>query len=137
MRAKLSLIDLVNALESSVPGLRWRVDLVTGDVLLAGSVASDAAPERFPALPPAGDLPESDIRRDFCDCVRDSTVREALSALIDVQAPSRQFETAVRRGGLLDEWLAHRRSRLVPVALAWAAAQDVICRDVSSPTFAL
>ena len=33
VQARISLIDLVNALEAATHGLEWRVDLVTGDFL--------------------------------------------------------------------------------------------------------
>ena len=138
MRAKLSLIDLVNALEATTDRLRWRVDLVTGD-LLPWSEERGVAPsgERVRALPRATELPEAEIRLRFCERVRDSEARATLMSAAAEAVSAAAFERVVRGEGLLDEWFAHRRARLVPVALAWAAAQDVVCRgDSRSPSFA-
>ena len=138
MRAKMSLIDLVNALEATSSSLRWRVDLVTGD-LLPWNEDRGAAPsgERVRSLPRGSEIPEREIRLDFCARRRDSAVREALIAATDADVSRRAFEDAARHAGVLDEWFVHRRSRLVPIALAWAAAQDVTCRgDARSPSFA-
>jgi len=135
----MSLIDLVNALEATSSRLRWRVDLVTGD-LLPWNEERGPAPtgDRVRALPRASDLPESEIRLRFCERVRDPAARARLVAAADAGLPRPAFESAVRREGLLDEWVGHRRSELVGVALAWAAAQDVACRgDSRSPSFAV
>jgi hypothetical protein len=135
----MSLIDLVNALEATSRNLRWRVDLVTGDLLpCTESTASVPTGERVRALPRASELPEREMRLDFCERLRDPEVRAKLIAITDAEVPRRVFEAAARREGVLDEWTAHRRSRLVAVALAWAAAQDVRCRgDSTSPSFSV
>ena len=136
MRAKLSLIDLVNALEATSRHIHWHVDLVTGDVLHPGAVPVAAAPARYPSLPRVGELPEAQMRRDFCERVRDADQRAGLVVLIDADVPRARFESALAKAGFLDEWVCYRRSRLAGLALAWAAAQDVTCRDVGRPTFA-
>ena len=139
MRAKMSLIDLVNALEATSSSLRWRVDLVTGD-LLPWNEDRGAAPsgDRLRTLPRACELPEKAIRLDFCERMRDPEVRATLITAADSDVTRLEFEQAARRFGVLDDWFAHRRSRLVPVALAWAASQEVVCRgDSQSPSFAI
>ena len=138
MRAKMSLIDLVNALEATSSGLRWRVDLVTGD-LLPWHEDRGAAPsgDRLRPLPRACELPERAIRLEFCERTRDPDARATLITATDSDVTRLEFEQTARRLGVLDDWFAHRRSRLVPVALAWAATQDVVCRgDSRSPSFA-
>jgi hypothetical protein len=139
VRATLSLIDLVNALEATSSRLRWRVDLVTGD-LLPWSEERGAAPsgDRVRALPRASEIPETTIRLEFCERLRDSDARASLIAAADADVSRAAFDAAVRRAGVLDEWCAHRRARLVPIALAWAAEQQVACRgDAASPSFAI
>ncbi len=139
MRAKMSLIDLVNALEATTTGLFWHVDLVTGD-LLPCTDGRGPVPvgDRMRALPRAAELPERSMRLGFCERLRDADARAALVAAADDDVPHRAFEQTARRVGLLDDWLAHRRAQLVPIALALAAAQNVTCRgDALSPSFAV
>ena len=125
MQAQLSLIDLVNALESATHGLQWRADLVTGDLALC-EVGGDRRPgdARFRMLPTSGAVREVEIRREFCATLADAGVRETLAGAVNTST----FVEQVRRADVLDAWLAHRRSRLVHVALEWAAAEDVVCR---------
>ena len=125
MQAKLSLIDLVNALESTTHGLEWRVDLVTGDLALCEAGGERLEGDgRFRMLPSNGGLREVEIRREFCATIEDRVVRETLAGALHTSA----FVDHVRRADRLDDWLVHRRSRLVNVALEWAAAEDVVCR---------
>ena len=125
MQAKLSLIDLVNALESTTHGLEWRADLVTGDLALCEADVDRGQSEgRFRMLPNNGALREVEIRREFCATLADPVVCETLAGVVNTTA----FVDHVRRADLLDAWLVHRRSRLVNVALEWAAAEDVVCR---------
>ena len=131
MQAMISLIDLVNALESVTHGLEWRVDLVTGDLALCE--AGGERPQgdaRFRMLPTNGALREIEIRRAFCATLDDAAVQETLAGVVGTSA----FVDQVRRADVLDAWLLYRRSRLVNVALEWAAAEDVVCRRDLFPT---
>ena len=130
MQTTISLIDLVNALEATSRGLEWRVDLVTGDVIASEEEShSPVVGGRFRALPTNGALGETEIRREFCAKVKDEGVQRALSSSIETNA----FFDHARRADVLDDWLVHRRSCLVNVALEWAAAEDVPCRRDLTP----
>jgi len=140
VQTEISLIDLVNALEATTHGLEWRVDLVTGDFLPADGddaasrvSAANGAGGRFRVLPTNGALREAESRREFCATLRDPSVRKRLADA----SGSREFAERARSANVLDDWLVHRRSRLVNVALEWADAEDVICRrDLTPASFA-
>ena len=151
MAAQVSLVDIVDGIESQSDENTSFLNKATGEVVVISDYEMRAAEENDPIedfpeweqdqvriareilaetgdyvpLPTKFDIDEYGMMERFCLSVDDPKLSNVLSGLISGSGAFRRFKDAIRRHGLEDDWYAYRSQALKEIAIDWCSENSI------------
>jgi hypothetical protein len=152
MQVRVSLSDVLEAMESQSDEMTAYLHRLTGRVIMVSDEAMRAAEggneglveefeladargllasgEDYLPLPDRFEIDEYRMMERFAAGIADPSARDEALSSLHGRGAFRRFKDAVRRFGLADEWYAHRDRGYEEVARAWCEEHGIV---VDSP----
>jgi hypothetical protein len=156
MRGKVSVLEVVDALELAADEMSGYVNRATGEVRallyeelhlaekhpdegmpdwqqqLVREVRKVLASQDWLELPSTFDVHEWELMKSFGQSLSSPAHREAIMDSIHGSGAFRMFKSAIRRHGLEDAWFSFRRRVLEEMAKSWLEEHGLAVEEGSS-----
>ena len=150
MKATVSIVDIVEALETTSEETQFYLNVKTGEVVLKSeaellisesnefedeysdwdddmqeSTEALMDSEEFIPLPDQYEINEFEIMEDFCDALEDQEKKNTLSALLHEKGDFSSFEQHLQQYGLTEKWEQFREDGYRQIAIEWCELNDI------------
>lgn len=150
MKATVSIVDIVEALQTTSEETQFYLSVNTGEVILKSeaellSSESDEfadeysdwkddmqenteaimESEEFIPLPDQHEINEFEIMVDFCNLLEDQDRRNSLSAILHGKGDFNNFQLLLQQYGLMEQWEQFQEDSYRQIAINWCEINDI------------